>query len=249
MKKYFWILPLISVFFLAQSCLKDDDETPVNYYETMAFVTSAGDKPGFVTDYGLALKSELALDSDTGNIFGLGQRVFMVFSYGDTLNRVGNVYPVIIKEYAPVSLSDFKTVKPDSVIPYFDQVLYHVYRFYITQNYFNSIIYTYQPLTSLNTCELIRVMESESNTPESTYPTVNFELRHNASAVNYDYYKLRIFSYDLSPLASEFSNADSIKIKLNWDESTSLNKSHEFVYKPAEIGLRQEIHKFGNLKF
>lgn len=249
MKKYFWILPLISVFFLSQSCLKDEDETPVDYYETMAFVSIPGDKPVFVTDYGFKLKSELSLTSDTGNIFDLGQRVFMVFSYGDTLNRVDNEYPIIIKEYAPVTVSDFRTVKPDSVNPYFDQVLYHVYRFYITQNYFNSIIYTYQPLTSINTCELIRVMKEENNTPESTFPTVNFELRHNASAVNYDFYKLRIFSHDLSPLASEFANADSIKIKLNWDESTSLNQSHEFIYKPAGIGLRQEICKFGNLKF
>lgn len=249
MKKYFWILPLITVFFLAQSCLKDDEEESVNYYETMAFVTIAGDKPSFMTDYGISLKSELSLASDTGDVFDLGQRVFMVFSYGDTLNLVNNVYPIIIKEYAPVTVSDFKTVKPDSVNPYYDQILYHVYRFYITQNYFNSIIYTYQPLTSINTCELIRVMENENNTPDSEFPTVNFEIRHNASAVNYDYYKLRLFSHDLSPLAVEFANADSIKLKLRWNESTSLNQTHEFIYKPTGTGLRQEIHKYGNLKF
>jgi len=240
MRKFFWILPLITIFILAQSCLNDDEETPVSYYETMAYVTSNINKPTFRTDFGTTLVNTMTITSDTDNVFNNGQRVFLRFTYGDTTNHAANSYPISIAEYAPVTVSSFKTLQPDSVNPYFDQALYHVYRFYISQNYFNTIFYTYQPLSSLNTCELVRILGSENNTEDATFPTLYFELRHNASAINYDYFKLRLFSYDLAPLIYEFSSADSIKIKLSWSESTALDQSYDFVYKPV-------IHPLGAL--
>ncbi len=227
------LLPVLFIGFFAQSCLNDDDEPQIDYYETMAMVTSDGDKPSFETDFGIKLNSSMVLKSDTGKLFNVGDRVYLIFSYDDTTRNANKTYPITVKEYGPVTVSDFKTVQPDSVIPYFDQIIYHVYKYDITKNYFNSIIYTYQPLTSINSCELVRVLKNETNTPGSNFPTVNFELRHNASAVNYSFYKLRLNSYDLTPLAEEFSSADSIKINLKWSESTGLNQTYNFIYKPV----------------
>lgn len=239
MRKIFWILPALVLFLYTTSCTNWEDEDPISYYyEVIAFVSSNDAKPTFFTDFGTTLESSLSVTSDTGDVFHNGERVFLRFSYDDTTSHAANTYSIKIAEYAAVNISSFKTIKPDSIDPYFDQVLYHVYRLYITGNYFNSIVYTYQPLSDLNTCELVRVMKNENNEEATSFPTLNFELRHNAQAINYEFYKLRLYSYDLSPLIDEFPAADSIKLRLSWSESTGSDQSFDFVYHPVpSVGL------------
>jgi hypothetical protein len=233
MKKIILFLPALVFFFCATSCLNTDDEDNTTYYEAVATVSSNSDKPEFITDYGVTLVSTLSITSDTGEVFHNGQRVFVRFSYGDTINHAIKSYPIEIAEYGFMITSDFKTVEADSTNPYLDQSIYYIYRLYISGNYFNSLFYTYQTLTDLNTCELVRIKKNEHNAEGTSSPYLSFELRHNAEAVNYGYYKLRLYSYDLSPLIDEFPEADSLNIKVSWNASTGNIEYYDFVYRPV----------------
>jgi hypothetical protein len=94
------------------------------------------------------------------------------------------------------------------------------------------VIRTYQVSGDLNTCELVRIKEKETNTQSGTFPTLYFEIRHNALTTYDQYYNLRLFSFDLSPLKTEFPVADSIKINLSWNDA-SASENYDFIYTPT----------------
>jgi len=242
MKKIFWTLPALIVFFCTFSCNNvDEDEPSTISYEAIGYVTSNDAKPTFITDYGTTLVSSLAITSDTGDVFQNGQRVFLRFSYADTTNHEANKYSINISEYAQVSVSEIKTVKPDSINPYLNQSLYYVYRMYISGNFFNSILYTYKALTDLDALELVRVMESENNSEGSKFPTLRFELRHDAQAVNSGYYRLRLNSFNLLPLVEEFPQADSLNLRVEWSESSGSGQTYDFIYHPSDPSVTPSV--------
>jgi hypothetical protein len=217
--------------FCTSSCLNENSgNSSAQYYETMAKVTQTGSFPSFKTDDGITLYSAVAVSSKISDSIKLGDRLFLQFSYGDTTSITANNYPIAINGYGTVTIKDFVTVGVDSTDTYENQQLQGADLFWITKNYFNLVFRTYLSLSAINTYELVRMKGNESNALTDTVPKIYFELRHNTPAVNINYYNIKIFSFDLSPLYKEFPKATKFQLNLKW----ALEGTHaaNYVYVP-----------------
>lgn len=225
-------MPLIILVFGVCSCTNlDYEEDQTEYFEEIAVVTSAGYSPSFLTDYGLTLNCSNVLTSDT--FFNSGERVFVQFSYGDTIGHAPKVYPINLTNSWRVTIKDFVSLEPDSVDLFANTEFQSVYNLWFSGNYFNMIFGTFYATSSPNTCELIRMKESENNTSQDTAPSLFFELRHNVVTVNASRYNVKVYSFDLSPLNEEFPSATLFKINLKWVEAANSRfQSYDFEYEP-----------------
>ena len=231
MKYRIFALPLTILVFGICSCMNRDNEDQTEYFETMAVVTSTGFSPSFLTDYGFTLNCSNVLASDT--LFNSGERVFVQFSYGDTIGHAPKVYPINLTNYWRVTVKDFVSLEPDSVDLFANMELHSVYDFRFSGNYLNMIFRTFYARSFPNACELVRMEERENNTPQDTVPSLYFELRHNVVSVNASICNLEMYSFDLSPLNEEFPSATLFKVNLKWIEAgTSGSHSYNFEYEP-----------------
>jgi hypothetical protein len=202
--------------FCTSSCLNENTGNSIANYETMVTVTQTGSCPSFKADNGATLYTTVAVSSKISDSIKLGDRLFLQFSYGDTTSITANNYPIVINDYGTVTIKKFVTVDADSTDTYDNQQLQGVDLFWITKNYFNLVFRTYLSLSSINTYELVRMKGNESNALTDTVPKIYFELRHNTPAVNINYYNIKIFSFDLSPLYKEFPKATKFDLNLKW---------------------------------
>jgi len=203
--------------FCTSSCLNENSgNSSTQNYETMVKVTQTGSFPSFKTDDGITLYTTVAVSSKISDSIKLGDRLFLQFSYGDTTSITANNYPIVINDYGTVTIKDFVTVGVDSTDTYDNQQLQGADLFWITNNYFNLVFRTYLSLSAINTYELVRMKGNESNAVTDTVPKIFFEIRHNTPAVNTNYYNIKIFSFDLSPLYKEFPKATKFQLNLKW---------------------------------
>lgn len=217
------------------SCLNwGDDEEPVLYSEAIVFVKSGDDKPVFITDYNTTLCNTLNITSDTGKIFKPGDRFLIRFLFEDTTNHKPNEYNIKVADYSKVEVKDFTTILSDTANHFMSQPFFYTYRIYLSGNWFNSVVFTYTPLTSINSMVLLRSKHEEDNQSDSKFPTLIFSLIHNAQAVNTGFYDKRLNSFNLSPLIDEFPEADSIKIRLDWSEISLSNQQYDLIYHPVK---------------
>lgn len=232
MKKLLLFVPAFFVCLVFVSCLNTSKNDKTVYYEAMVNVTSNGTKPTFMTDNGTTLESSIAITSDTGTIFHNGDRVFITFSFDDTTSNTAKIYPVTVTSYALVKIKNLASVNQDSADSYYNQMLYSLYKAWISKDYFNLEVRTYMTDDNINTCDLLRIKDKDDNSNTSC-PSLYFELRHNVKSIYSNYNNLGFYSFDIASLKNEFPNADSIKIKLNWYDAVNGTDSYDFVYKPS----------------
>jgi hypothetical protein len=233
MKRLFILLAIIVPAIILTSCLNwDDDNEPVIYSEAIVNVLAYDTKPVFKTDYSTYLKNSQVITSDTGKIFKPGDRFFIRFQFEDTTNHKPFEYDIKVVEYTKVEVKNFTTILSDTANNFISQPFFFSYRIYLSGDYFNSIVYTYSPLTSLNSMILLRSKYEEDNKPDSEFPTIIFSLIHNAQAVNTGFYNMRLNSFSLASLVNEFPNADSMKIRLSFSDVSLYNQQHDLIYHP-----------------
>jgi NigD-like C-terminal beta sandwich domain len=234
MKRWIFAFSLVFITIGFTSCLKDEDVDNTEYLYEMAFVTRTGFSPSFTTDEGKILNCQMDLPSDT--LFKLGDRVFLTYSWGDTLNHVAKSYPINLKSYNNVVLKNPFTLQPDSVDLFYNQPIINIDRYGISGNYLNIIFYTYYSALPPNSCELVRYKSQESVTPGDSMD-IYFEIKHNTPSVFANYFTLRLLSYNLNSLVSEFPHVKLFKLNVVWTESKDGKKSLDCDFFPLRLTL------------
>lgn len=245
MKRFYLFLFVLIPAILMTSCINwGDEEEPVLYSEAIVNVKSGDAKPVFITDYNTTLSNTLNITSDTGKIFKPGDRFFIRFQFEDTTNHKPNEYNIKVVEYSKVEVKDFTTILSDTANHFMSQPFFYSYRIYLSGDWFNSVVYTYSPLTSANSMVLLRSKHEEDNQQDSKFPTIIVSLIHNAQAVNTGFYNMRLNSFPLAPLVQEFPYADSMRIRLSWNESSLSNQQYDLIYHPVSLpgGLDASIN-------
>jgi len=232
MKKWISVLATALMAFAFTSCFNLDDGSPyVRDYKCMATVTTGGVNPVFCRDNGVFLTPEDAQPADT---FQVGERYFLHFIYGDTINHTANSYPVVFYRYGKTTIKDLEILPKDSTDKWEDQPV-TIYDIWYSGQYCNFFFASYAGMTTPNTFELVRIKESESTTPTDTVPKLNFELRHNVASIFTAIYYLRFLSFNLSSLSTEFPNAKRFAINLSWKEMNKGTLTFPGIYTPNQI--------------
>lgn len=236
MKRFYQFLFVFIPAILMSSCINwGDDEEPVLYSEAIVNVMAYDTNPVFKTDYNTYLKNSQAITSDTGKIFKPGDRFFIRFQFEDTTNHKPFEYNIKVVEYTKVEVKNITTILSDTANHFMSQPFFYTYRIYLSGDWFNSVVYTYSPLTSTNSMVLLRSKHEEDNQPDSKFPTLIFSLIHNAQAINTGFYNMRLNSFSLAPLVQEFPYADSMRIRLSWNEASLSNQQYDLIYHPVAL--------------
>jgi len=235
MKKWILALPLVVLALISTSCLKHDNETPIKFYETMATVISADEYPSFQSDNGTIYNCTNSIKSDTSVPFKNGERFFLRFAFEDTIGHLPKIYPIVLYNFGKVTIKDFVTIQKDSTDSYASKSLHSIYFIWTSGDYFNAAFRSFVSFSTRNTFELVRVLKNENNLPGNTVPGIYLELRHNTDTINTMYYesRLKLFSFNLNKLLTEFPAATQFKLHLKWIEGTTgIAKSYDLDYIP-----------------
>lgn len=232
----FAVLLLVAV----ASCQKEDQNQGL-YYETMGTVISVGDYPSFQTDAGSVLNCTNEVQTDTGSIIEKGERYFLWFLYDDTTNHEANVYPVVLKGYAKVTLKDYVTLDADSVDEcFYNQALSGLSNMTIGGDYLNLVFHAYKSYLEPSDFELIRLVYDTNASPQDTLPNIYFNFRHNNQVISATFTEAQFYSFDLRPLAAEFPMAKSIRITLRWVDVKNGLQMYTRNYSPSDFGKMEE---------
>jgi hypothetical protein len=239
MKKWMLALPLAFLVFTFTSCFDDIDNESVIYYLNMATVSTGGEYPVFSTDNGITYNSETKQNADS---FAIGERYFLIYTCTDTSTSSLDYYNIQITDYQLVHVKAFSTLPEDSTDDLTSQTMMSVAWLWTGNDYLNAIFYPYKSLTLPNAYDLMRIESSESNLTTDTVPTIYFKLLHHVDLINANYYTRQAFSYDLSPLVTEFPAAYKFKIHVSWTASDA-NDSEDLVYVPTSVSASQSSLK------
>jgi len=218
---------MLATFF---SCILDDETENTYHYALMATVVSGGDYPFFKTDVGEVLECSNVVKNDS--VFNPGDRYYLSFSMEETVSSDAYLFPIVLNSSLKVKTRNFVTIEKDSADIYNNKQLGSVFDSWISGNYINMVFYAYTPLTSISTFELVRFKKYESNTEQDTVPTIFFEFRHNTEGIN-SIPTMNLYSYELSPLISEFPVAKEFEINLTWF-SVYGNQTYVYIYTPYD---------------
>lgn len=231
MKKLIFVLPLMALILATISCNNFDDKEETKYYETMGTVLTGGDYPSFRTDNGVLLNCSTIVKTDS--VFTPGERYYLYYTIGDTTTHAPKTYPIELHSFGRAIVKNFAVIEKDSSDIYYDQPLRNIYNFWISGNYINMMFYPFFPLTSQNSYELVRYKGKENTVGSDAEPVLYFEFRHHTSGIASNY-TLRLVSFDLSPLVSEYPSATKFKIKLAWRDTQYGFQDYEFSYVPYD---------------
>jgi len=213
------------------SCLDMGDEDQTQYYLSWATVSSNDETPDFLADCDWTLNASNYF-SDT--IFDVGDRAFIRFSFDDTTYNSDDTYPITLVNYYKATIKDFVTIEADSDDIYEEQDFYTIINIDISKGYLNAAICPYESYSTVNTIELVRFKGDEPGSQAVDTPTVYMELRHNTAAVNTNYYYVKAFCFDLSPLKDEFPDAEAFKIHFACNVNTSGDIEGNIYYYPED---------------
>ena len=198
------------------SCVNlGDDNNVVRDYMCMVTVTTGGVSPVFQLDEGSLLTSETTQPADT---FVIGERYFIDFLLGDTINHGVGTYPIRLVGYGKTVIKNMIELPKDSTDKWGNKPITYLYPSF-SGHYFNAFFASYAGISDPNTFEFIRMKVDEHTTPTDTVPNLFFQLRHNVEYVSTGYVFDRYYSFDLSGLSTEFPNARKFKIKVSWNDA------------------------------
>jgi hypothetical protein len=216
MKKRISILATALLAIALTSCMNLGDDTKVvRDYMCMVTVSTGGASPVFQMDEGPFLSSETTLPTDT---FIVGERYFIDFIFGDTVNHADNTYPIRVASYGKTTIKSMIELPKDSTDRWGSKPIAYVYPSF-SGHYFNAFFSSYAGISDPNSFEFIRMKVDEHTTPTDTVPSLFFQLRHNADYVSTALIYYRFYSFDLSSLTTDFPNAHKFKIKVSWDDA------------------------------
>lgn len=228
MKKWISVLATALMAFALTSCFNLNDGTPnIPEWYCMATVTTGGVNPVFQMDEGFYLTPESAQPADT---FTVGERYYLSFVMGDTINHPVNNYPVNLYRYGKTSIKTLLVLPKDSTDVWGNMPVI-MYDFWYSGHYCNFFFKSFAGVGTTNTFELIRIKENENTTPTDTVPKLFFELRHNAAANAFGALDYRFYSFDLDSLATDFPNAVKFNIKISWSETGkgTLSSTNDYI--------------------
>ncbi len=215
MKKWIFLLALALLPIAFTSCLNLDDGSKfVPEYWWMATVTTGGVNPVLQMDEGFFLTPDKAQPADT---FSIGERYFLYFVMGDTINHPVNSFPIKLYKYNKVTIKALEVLPKDSIDRWGDLPIEFSNLSY-SGHYCNFVFRSFQGNGTPNTFELIRIKGNENTTPTDTVPKLYFELRHNVAASGSSVLNYRYYSFDLSSLETDFPNAVRFNIIISWSE-------------------------------
>lgn len=216
MKKRISVLATALMAFALSSCLNLDDDTEVvRDYLCMVTVSTGGATPVFQMDEGPFLTSETTMPADS---FVLGERYFINFTLGDTVNHPTNTYPIRLARYGKTIIKNMIELPKDSTDKWGNKPIAYLYPSF-SGHYFNAFFTSYAGISTPNTFEFIRMKVDEHTTPTDTVPNLYFHLRHNVDVVSTALAYYRFYSFDMSSLSAEFPNATKFKIKISWEDA------------------------------
>ena len=224
----FLAILLISSFFVS-SCMKWDDQDYTTYYYNMATVTQGGEYPTFLLDDSVWLESDFKMPIDT---FTVGERYFIYYTLGDTINHAPKVYPIALDYYAKSYKKEYKTLQHDTGDVWLNKPMYELKLIWFSSHYWNLMFTSYMGMSSPNTFELIRNKTLETAGVNDTIPVLNFELRHNVSATSDLRKDDQYYSFDLDSLRQEFPRAKKFKLFLKWNSQFLGIRKSENIYIP-----------------
>lgn len=211
-------LKLLVVFLLGiallSSCVNWDDQEPTKYRYNMVTVSQGGANPIFMLDDSIYLVPNSALPADT---FVVGERYFIYYLLGDTMNHPINNYPIALSQYAKANIQNFRVYDANHNDVWFNQPIHDIGASWFTGRNWNLIFSSYLGLTSPNTYELVRNTFLEPRVPNDTVPVLHFELRHNVGSYSRSLIRDQFVCFDLEPLIQEFPHAKRFKLFLSWN--------------------------------
>lgn len=214
------------------SCLNLDDGTRyVREFGLMGTVTSGGVNPVFQMEEGFSVTTTNAVPADT---FEVGERYFLHFILGDTINHAANLYPIKLYRFAKTNLKPFVVLEEDSTDVWKNQPVGMQGLWYSGQ-YCNIVFSTFMGVGTPNTIELVRMKGDETTTPTDTAPKLYFELRHNVANYSAYYSSTKFYSFDLSSLETGFPNAVKYSITVKWNEEGHGTSSYNQWYVPNKL--------------
>lgn len=229
MKKWISVLAIALLAFAFASCLNlGDDSDYVQDWMCMATVTTGGAHPIFQLDEGTFLAPENTMPADT---FEVGERYFLHFILGDTLNHAANTYPVNFYRYGKTTVKNMIELPKDSADIWENQPISGLYAWF-SGHYFNTFFISYAGSSTPNTYEFVRIMDDENTTPTDTVPKLYFELRHNVATYASSMSFYRFYSFDLDSLKTDFPNASKYTIQVKWKSVEYGIRSFSLNYTP-----------------
>lgn len=212
------------------SCLNWDDEEEL-FFLAWASVASNDKAPTLNADNGMILHALNEANTDT-TFYEVGDRVYVQFTLGDTTQANGKEYPVYITNYMKVLTKDFVTVASDTDTVYQDAFLSKLNSAILSGDYLNCILAVYASYASVNTVELVRYKQEESNLPTDTLPVIYLTLQHNTPAIDRMFAQVKALSFSLSPLLAEFPLAKTFTLRLSWKDDNRQN-DYDLLYTPT----------------
>lgn len=226
--KKFYILSTVLLTLLFSSCLNVDESDYVQDYVFMGTVTTGGTNPVFLLDEGFSVTPETAMPADT---FQVGERYYLHFVLGDTINHPANLYPIRFYRYGKTVIKDYVDLPQDSTDKWKDQPV-DMANIWYSGHYCNLFFISFMGVGTPNTFELVRIMENENTTPTDTVPKLVFELRYNVPDYSTIYSYFRFYSFDLSNLQTDFPNAVRYEISLKWNDYRFGTQTYKRYYQP-----------------
>ena len=253
MKKWISILATAMMAFAFSSCLNlDDNNEYIPEYWCMATVTTAGVNPVFQMDEGSFLIPNKAQPADT---FALGERYYVHFIMGDTINHPVKTYPIEVYHYYKTTLKNLEVLPKDS-IDRWEEMPISMSELWYSGHYCNFYFISYRGDGTPNTFELIRMKKNENTTPTDTAPNLFFELRHNVKTNSSNVLYKRFYSFDMSSLTVDFPNAVKFNLNIRWYEmgrgywsSTNFYKPNQSVANASLMPEKRKIAAFSPTSF
>ena len=157
MKRGFSVLAMAFMVLALSSCMNFDDNTDyVQDYILMGTVTTGGVNPIFMLDDGIRVTPVTAMPADT---FEVGERYYLHFVLGDTINHAANLYPIKFYRYGKSIIKNIAVLPKDSTDLWNDQPI-SMAKFSFSSHYCNFFFTSFVGVGTPETFEFVRVKEN-----------------------------------------------------------------------------------------
>jgi hypothetical protein len=228
----------LSVFVLTlvllSSCINLNEEETTKYKYNLVTVSQGGVNPKFLVDDSVYLVPNSAMPADS---FQVGERYYIYYLLGDTLNHSINQYPISLHQFGKANVQNFKVYDENNDDIWYNSPISEIGSSWFTSNCWNIIFSSFLGVTTPNTYELVRNKFLESTEPTDTVPVLYFELRHNVSSYTLAATRDQLVCFDLDTLTQEYPQAKRFKMYLRWNLVNNGITYYESTYSPHVSSL------------